>query len=194
VKGFDATKNELVNGYVEILAKWNKTINLIQKQTMADVFNRHIADSVQISKFLKPDDYILDVGTGAGFPGVILSILGFNNIILCEKDFKKHVFLRDVKSRLGLSFSIFNDDVHNFNVSRETFSKPVIVSRAFGSLTKLLNVMVHLKLVRGVFHKGAKHMEEIENALNVYAFDYTVNASQTNENGAIIIAENVRRK
>jgi 16S rRNA (guanine527-N7)-methyltransferase len=172
-----------------MLIEWNKKINLIQKNTMTDIVKRHIEDSEQICKMLNFNDDIIDIGSGAGFPGVILAINNFKNVVLCEKNNKKVAFLHVIKNKLNINFSVFAEDVYNFN--RKNF---VSVSRAFGSLSKLLDVMLSIDSKKGVFHKGKKYKEEIKEALKSFEFDYEIIQSITNKCAAIIIVKNIKRK
>jgi 16S rRNA (guanine(527)-N(7))-methyltransferase RsmG len=153
------TPNELIDQYIKLLVKWNKKINLVQARSLLQVFGRHIKDSLQICEMLSKNDLLLDIGAGAGFPGVILAIQGFNNVILCEKNHKKCTFLREVKGKLGLNFEIYEGDIYNFNAPRGALQKIIAVSRGFGSLTKLLDIMDNISIEEGVFHKGEKYLQ-----------------------------------
>ena len=190
--------NELIDSYLSILRTWNKKINLVQSNTLSFAFERHIKDSMQICDMLNKDDLIIDIGSGAGLPGVILAIYGFENIILCEKNFKKSVFLKTVKSKLNLNFEVFNDDIYKFlknqYASLGTYKKCVAVSRAFGSLTVLVDIMLKLEIESGIFHKGERCQEEINEALECFDFNYKLTKSVTSDNGVIISVSEIRRK
>ena len=188
------TKNKLITNYIEMLNKWSSTINLVQPETLNNVYNRHIEDCIQIEYLLNKSSYILDVGSGAGLPGVILSIIGFENVILCEKNYKKCVFLHDVKANLRLSYQIYNGDIFKYQIPNNLLNKTVLVSRAFGALSTLLDVMSKLNIPRGVFHKGESYLKEIEAAKQKYNFNYETIPSKTNENSVILNVTNVRRK
>ncbi len=187
-------KNELFDKYLLILKEWNRKINLVQKNTLNDYFNRHIKDSLQITDFINKDDYIIDIGSGAGFPGVPLAIYGYNKMLLCEKNYRKCIFLKILKERLKLNYNIFNGDVFNLNVSRETFQNTTAISRAFGSLLILIDFLNKKKILKGVFHKGENYMKEIEEAKHFFEFDFLAKPSITNPKSAIILIENIRRK
>ena len=191
-------QNEIIDSYLSILRTWNKKINLVQTDTLQSAFERHIKDSMQICDMLDKNDLIVDIGSGAGLPGVVLSICGFKNVVLCEKNFKKSVFLKTVKSKLNLNFDVFNDDIYNFskiqNAPRGAFENCVAVSRAFGSLKLLLDVMCSINISKGVFHKGEKINEEINEALHEFEFDYSLVKSVTSDNGVIITVSEIRRK
>ncbi len=195
VKHFeDMTQEELIRLYIEHLIKWNQYINLVQYNSLNDVYERHITDCMQINKFLTKDDYIIDVGSGAGLPGVILSMSGYKNVILCEKNYKKCIFLHDIKSKLKLDYAIFNGDIFEYQVPEQKLKSAVLVSRAFSSLEKLLSVMERLKVSRGTFHKGRTYKNEIEEASQVYHFEFEIEPSQTAPDSVILNISEVRRK
>ena len=76
------------------LIKWQNSINLISKNTVKSIWERHILDSAQLYKFvIDIGGNIIDFGSGAGFPGLVLAIMGKKNIHLVESDYKKCVFL-----------------------------------------------------------------------------------------------------
>lgn len=187
-------QNPKITRYIEILSMWNKKMNLVQENTLGDVFFRHVLDCAQVTEFLDRSDCIIDVGSGAGLPGVILSILGFQNVTLCEKNFKKCVFLEDVKGQLGLDCKIYDGDVFEMPVLSEVVSRSVLVSRAFGSLLGLLTVMEKLNVSRGTFHKGRNYRNEISEACSVFDFAVDINPSVVAEDSVILCVRDVRRK
>lgn len=187
-------QNELFDKYLSILKEWNKKINLVQKDTLNDYFNRHVKDSLQIVDFIDKDNYIIDIGSGAGFPGVPLSIYGYKKVLLCEKNLKKCIFLRYLKKKIDLNYDIFNGDVFKLNVSRETFQNVIAISRAFGPLSILIDFLDKKEILKGVFHKGENYMKEIEEAKQIFEFDFLAKPSITNSKSAIILIENIRRK
>ena len=84
--------------YKKILLKENETMNLIGKSTIIDLDERHFLDCIQIVKYLpRYEKSVMDIGTGAGLPGIILSIIGFKNLHLVEKSPKKSLFFRKLQ-------------------------------------------------------------------------------------------------
>ena len=106
-------QKKLLKSYVfEIKKKQNK-INFIGKSTMNHIWVRHIMDSIQIMKYLPKENngkFLLDVGTGAGFPGVVLFIMGRRNVILCDKSLKKVYFLKKILQECSLDIKIYNNN------------------------------------------------------------------------------------
>ncbi|MCC7046403.1 MAG: 16S rRNA (guanine(527)-N(7))-methyltransferase RsmG [Alphaproteobacteria bacterium] len=82
--------------YVELLKRWQARINLVAASTLDDVWRRHILDSAQLYRFVEPKSARLyDIGSGAGFPGLVLAIMGLSDVHLIESDRRKIEFLRE---------------------------------------------------------------------------------------------------
>ena len=116
--------------YIKLLDIYQKKVNLIGKSTRNNIWSRHILDSAQILKLLPNENKeysIIDVGTGAGLPGIVLTILGRNDIILCEKNHKKVSFLSAVTKECQLKVQIFKGKIESYNNKKVK----IIVSRAF---------------------------------------------------------------
>ena len=95
--------------FKKILISENETMNLIGKSTIDDLDKRHFLDCIQIVKHLPHHEKpLMDIGTGAGLPGIILSIIGFKNLHLVEKSPKKSLFLENCKLQLGLNYQVHN--------------------------------------------------------------------------------------
>ncbi|MDR2458965.1 MAG: 16S rRNA (guanine(527)-N(7))-methyltransferase RsmG [Holosporales bacterium] len=188
---YAASERAALDKYVSILLKWGQKINLICTSSSQEIYTRHILDSAQIAGLLHKDSLVADIGTGAGLPGIVLSVLGFGDMILCEKSLKKCVFLAEVKSVIGLNFKIYNGDVWNLDVSRETCNV-AMVSRAFGKVRELLMLMTKTGIMTGVFHKGASYREELESARKSFSFDCEISDSITRSGCVILKITNVR--
>jgi 16S rRNA (guanine527-N7)-methyltransferase len=185
--GFDMFGN--IEAYCRLLKIWNSSINLVQGKTLDNVLERHVMDSLQICGTLQKTEPIVDIGSGAGFPGVILAMCGFEKVVLCEKNIKRASFLIFVKSSLKLRYQIFVGDIHKFAGCNFTS-----VSRAFGSLRNLCSIMTKIGSPNGVFHKGISCSQEIKDACDFFDFEYEVRRSVTCKQGAIVILTNVREK
>ena len=100
--------------YADILRAWSAKMNLVAPSTLSDIENRHFADSAQLADVLPPDAQIIDLGSGAGFPGVVLAILGWH-VTCIESIGKKVAFLTAVKERLDLqNLTIYHGRVEDF--------------------------------------------------------------------------------
>lgn len=191
----DKEKKRLLEKYVFLIKKNQENVSLIGKSTISDIWLRHIIDSLQIIKYLPKEEknkYLIDVGTGAGLPGVVLAIMGRSDVLLCEKSPKKTNFLKVVLKECSLNAKIYNcriEDIIMNNIA-------IIVSRAYASIKKLILTNIHLisKETILVIHKGKKHMKEIADAKKEFAFNFKKFDSITSNEGVILKIENIIRK
>ncbi|PZO88388.1 MAG: 16S rRNA (guanine(527)-N(7))-methyltransferase RsmG [Micavibrio aeruginosavorus] len=180
-----------LRAYHAILLKWQKTINLISPKTVEDSWDRHFIDSVQILP-LVPEHVktIYDLGSGAGFPGMVFGIcLSHKAVTLIESDSKKCAFLSAVSRETGSNVSIQNMRIE---VATGTLPAPDLVSaRALASLLELLN---YIKPwieknpdLQALFPKGAAFAEEIRAARSAgWNFDCAETASVTDPDARIL--------
>ena len=185
---------ELLKKYIEILDTYQSKLNLIGKSTRKNIWTRHLLDSAQIINLLPKQnkkDLIIDIGTGAGFPGLVLSILGRKDIILCDKSNKKINFLNFVVKKCNLKVKIYNGKIEEYNNN----NIKVIVSRAFSPLKNLLKSVNHILNPKTVIiiHKGRKHMQELEEAKKYYSFTVNTYNSITDSFGKILKIKNVEK-
>ena len=185
----------ILKRYVSQIKVNQKKINLIGKSTINRMWTRHILDSMQIIRYLPKErkgKYLLDVGTGAGFPGVVLHIMGRKNVLLCDKSSKKVLFLKKIFKECSLDIEVYNDRVEKY------FKKniDIIVSRAFASLKKLINSIYHLISLETVLviHKGKKYKQEIEEAEKTYFFKFEKFQSITSKEGVVLKIGNIKKK
>lgn len=124
--------------YLALLEKWQKSVNLVARKTLDIAWQRHILDSGQLARYL-PDGckVILDVGSGAGFPGLVLSIMQDATVHLVESDHKKTVFLQTVIRELDLTAIVHNARIE----SLPALAPDVITARAFAPLGKVIGLM-----------------------------------------------------
>jgi 16S rRNA (guanine527-N7)-methyltransferase len=151
--------------YGELLEKWNKTVNLVGKSTLADFWDRHVLDSLQLYRYIEsPETQIIaDLGSGAGFPGMILAMAGAKHMHLIESDARKCAFLSEVAARTHTKITI-----HNCRI--ETFQQKVdgITARALAPLTELINYGKDILNPSGkmILLKGQDWQNEITTARN----------------------------
>ena len=181
--------------FVNMIADYQKSMNLIGKSTMPDIWIRHILDSAQIEKFLPKENknYItVDVGTGAGFPGMVLAAMGRKDLLLCEKSTKKNFFLNAAAKECNISVKIYNDRIENLRASNIR----AIISRAFSPLKSLIQKVRHCLCwdTTLVLHKGRTYMKEIIEAKSLFFFNYKCYDSNTNADAKILKINNIREK
>ncbi len=143
-----------LNKYEGRLIKANKNLNLVGNSTINEIWSRHFLDSSQVIDFIdKNDKTLIDIGSGAGFPGLVLAILSKDRKIplkvkLIEKSPKKVKFLKDLIDELQLSVEVINKNVLE---ERDKLSEDVFVARAFKPLEVILELI----------HKNAENWKKI---------------------------------
>ena len=172
--------------YLGLVREWSERMNLVAKSTLADLESRHWDDSAQLAEFIEGDPFIIDLGSGAGFPGVVLAILGFR-VICVESIAKKANFLIEVKNRLGLdNLTVWNDRIENKmpeiqrTARREgSLGRAIIfTARAFASLDKILSLTKSVKNAEYLLLKGRTVEDEIAQARRKFRFDYKLTPSK----------------
>ena len=157
--------------YMELLLGWNEKINLTAITDENDIVLKHFVDSLTIKKYISENEKIIDIGTGAGFPGIPLAIMNkYNEITLMDSLNKRIVFLNDVIDKLKLNnvkaiHSRAEELARNKN-HREKYD--VAVSRAVANLSTLVEYMLPFVSVGGksICMKGPNIEEELKNAKN----------------------------
>lgn len=120
--------------YAELLVKWQKAINLVSPSTVPDLWARHIFDCGQLARLAPLDALWLDLGAGAGLPGLVIAIMGAREVRLVESDARKCAFLREAARITGAPVQIVNSRLERV----EPFHADVVTSRALAPLSKLL--------------------------------------------------------
>lgn len=178
-------QEEQLKKYVDFLLKYNEKINLIGKSTIDDIWNRHIIDSLQVIKLIENKNVKLaDLGSGAGLPGIVLSIAGIKEVHLFEKSPRKCEFLEQAKQFSKNQIIVHNIDINTFKDN----SFNVITSRALGSLDLLLKFSQNLKNnnTKCIFLKGKKVFEELKEAKKYWKMEYNLVDSLTSNEGKIV--------
>ena len=171
--------------YKKILLNENHKMNLIGKSTIDDFDQRHIIDCIQIIKHM-PDKkkQVMDIGTGAGLPGVLLSILGYQNLHLVEKSPKKSAFLEICKAHLGLNYKIHTKPIAEISGVNIDY----ITARAFAPIEKIITAtkeIIHKKTIY-VLLKGKSYLSEL-NLINPQKYSWKNYPSITSEESKIIV-------
>ena len=180
--------------YVALLRGENERQNLVARSTLEEVWERHIVDSAQLLRFAPRQASWIDIGSGAGLPGIVLAILGVRNIVLIEPRRLRADFLRHCAEDLGLS----NVDVAQVKADRFVGQADVITARAVATAAELLRTTLHLSH-RGttwVLPKGRSGQMELEEAQHSWQGRFRVEPSITQGDAMIIVASDVqpRRK
>jgi 16S rRNA (guanine527-N7)-methyltransferase len=179
----------------KFLIEKNKILNLISKKTEKSIFSRHFKDSAQIYYLLNKKLDIVDIGSGAGFPGIIVKILMENenlkgNIILIEKSSKKSNFLRDLCLKLDLKVKIENKRLEVYDFLKASS----VVCRAFKSTLDTINILYRNveNIKELVLLKGKTYQQEIDDAKRKYTFVLEKFKSITSDESSIIKIKNIK--
>jgi 16S rRNA (guanine527-N7)-methyltransferase len=185
---------ERLERYIELLLAENERQNLIARSTIDEIWRRHIVDSAQIIPFApRPDSSWLDIGSGAGLPGLVIAILTEGSVTLVEPRKLRADFLQQATETLGLSRRVA---VHTAKVERITGSFDIITARAVASFEALLRISRHLSTdkTRWLFPKGKSAQSELDEARRTWQGEFRLEPSRTDPEAAIIIAEHVERR
>jgi len=181
ISDLEIFKNELL--------KANSKHNFISKNTETVIWHRHILDSAQLVKFIDfSKGSLSDLGSGAGFPGLILALFNKNkdfHVKLYEKSPVKRAFLKDMSDKLSLKIEIYG------NVYENPIDSDYIVSRAFKKLESIIQVSREIakKSHKLIILKGQNAQQDLKKAFNKEKYDYKLKNSITNEDSKIIIVD-----
>lgn len=188
-----------LESYAALLKKWQTVQNLVSRETLASIWGRHFADSLQVLPLLKATDReFMDLGSGGGFPALPLAIAskGFDrHFVLIEPTARKVSFLRTVARELDLNVTVIGRRGDEID-SRETPVPDVITSRALAGLPLLCGWMAPFfaEKTRAILHKGREHVDELNDSGAQWHFDVVVNRSDTDASGVILTITNLKRK
>jgi 16S rRNA (guanine527-N7)-methyltransferase len=184
----------LLSLYVELLVDENRRQNLIGRSTVEELWQRHIADSAQLVRFApRPDSSWLDIGSGAGLPGLVIAILTQGPVTLAEPRKLRADFLARAAEALALAGRV---TVHAAKAERLAGTFDVITARAVAPVDSLLRISQHLSTDKTLllFPKGKSAQKELEEARQSWQGDFRLEPSETSQEAAILIATGVRRK
>ena len=185
--------------YEDTLIKANKTLNLIGNSTIKDIWSRHFLDSVQVIDFIdKNDKTLVDLGSGAGFPGLVLAIILKGRKIplkikLIEKSPKKAKFLRDVINELLLDVEVINQNILK---DSKKLLEDVFVARAFKPL-KIILQLIHNRAEnwKKIFiFLGKTGKDELLQASKIWDIEYKQRMSVTSNDSIVIEINRLRKK
>jgi 16S rRNA (guanine527-N7)-methyltransferase len=197
IKKFNVSREtvEKLNKYKDFLLNSNKSLNLIGKTTEKHIFSRHFTDSAQIYDLIEDKSEIIDLGSGAGFPGVIIKILMENNkidgnVILIEKSPKKSNFLQNLSNKLDLNLKIINLKIENFKFNKIS----TVISRAFKNTVDTMDILIknNDKIRNIILIKGKTYQQELDDAKKKYTFNVEKFRSITSDESYILKIRNIK--
>lgn len=188
---------EKLDTYVSLLTRWNKSINLVSSTSLPEVWHRHVADSVQLLRLNSlTNGRWLDLGSGAGFPGLAVAILAQDStpnleIRLLETDTRKCAFLATVVGECHLSCQIVNDRAEEAPPQHAH----VVSARALAPLRNLIPLAERHLAPGGIglFHKGETARTEIAEAQALRSFQFRLHPSRTNHRASVVEVEGLSR-
>ena len=190
----DLALAEKLDGYEALLKKWQRSINLVSRNTIDDARFRHIDDSLQVVQYV-PDsaEILFDFGSGAGFPGLVIAMARPDvKVSLVESDQRKCTFLSTVSRETSTPITVVNQRIESAMLD----SVPDVLSaRALASLDKLFGFALpyadqNPDLVM-LFMKGERADDEIEEAQQNYSFEYEKIQSETEASACILRITNL---
>ena len=174
--------------YMQLVSEWNKSINLLSRNTTDELLKRHIVDCLQIMNFINDSNiHVVDVGSGAGLPGVILSIAGINTVTLVEANNKKSAFLLQAAQISSNKIEIINARIEDINIECD-----IVTSRALADLNMIFSYVEHVKVKdKYLLLKGAKYQEELIKAQKNWQFNHIIHDSILSNTSKILEINNL---
>jgi 16S rRNA (guanine527-N7)-methyltransferase len=187
---------ERLQAFEQLFLKWNRSINLAAPSTLDNVWRRHILDSAQLARIAPSAKRWVDLGSGGGFPGLVLGFLLAERpgafIELVESNRKKASFLQSVIGQSSLPARVLArriDDVYPLVLEPE-----IVTARALAALPDLLDLSSPwlTKGARALFHKGRDYRAEVEESAHRWTFDLIEHPSMTDAEGVILEITDLR--
>jgi 16S rRNA (guanine527-N7)-methyltransferase len=190
---FDVSRETmaLLDRYAALLSDWQGKFNLVGPSTLPQVWVRHFADSAQLVALAEGRRW-LDIGSGAGFPGMVIALLTASEVHLVDSVRKKSTFLETVRAELGLESRV---KIHNIRVESLREGRfDVVTARACAPLATLFDWSLPstAQSATWLLLKGATVEDEIAEARKRFDFDFELIPSVTDSRGRIVRARNVR--
>jgi len=191
LEGLPAETRLRLDCLAELLVRWNRRINLIAPRDLPNLWTRHIEDSLQVVPLIPPGTAVTDLGSGAGFPGLIIAICTGNPVILVESDTRKASFLREAARETGVRTTIVNARIEDAVIP----PAPIVTARALAPLPLLLEWAVPLLRPDGVclFLKGRRAEDELTDAVATWHMTIARTPSRTDPDGVILALSHIRR-
>lgn len=185
ISGVSRETLEKLNAYVELLTQWNRRINLVSANTIGDVWRRHILDCAQLAKHLpRQARVVVDLGAGAGLPGLVLAAMGVPEMHLVESDLRKSAFLREAARVMDVAVTLHPERIEKV----AAFPADAVVARACASLDQLIEYsekFLSSKIVC-LFLKGESAGEELAAAQASWSLTSEAIPSLSDPSGVIL--------
>jgi len=181
---FDLETMDRLDIYGSTLRVWQPRINLVSNKSLDDVWRRHFLDSIQLAKWIEPDMRVLDMGSGAGFPGLVLSVVTGAPVVLAESDSRKCAFLREIRRLTEANAEIAEGRIEDLGAG----PFDVVVARALAPLSDLLDHATEFVKPDGfcLFLKGARVDDELTNAHENWNMQVEQHQSLSEPDGTVL--------
>jgi 16S rRNA (guanine527-N7)-methyltransferase len=182
-----------LQAYAGLLATWSARINLVAASTLVDRWRRHFLDSAQLLPLIPAGaECLVDLGSGAGFPGLVLAIMGMKGVELVESDARKCAFLREAARVAGAAVTIHNARIETV----PPHPVAVVTARGCAPLDRLLSYSQRFIGPETVclFPKGEQARQEVALAQQQWEFDVATHPSHTDPRGVVLCLSRVRRR
>jgi len=198
-EGFQAAANvsretlDRLTVYAELLKKWQKAINLVGKSTLKDLWRRHMLDSFQLLSHVdRANGSWIDLGSGAGFPALVVAICSEFDVHALESDQRKCLFMSNVSRETSANLTLHRGRIEEIT----PFSADIISARALAPLDKLLDLAAPFAhdATEILFLKGQDVDEELTKASKCWIMDVEKRCSLTSEDGCILKITGLRRR
>ena len=189
---------ERLDAFVALLLRWQARINLISSATIPSLWTRHVADSLQLVDLGAEAEVWVDIGSGAGFPGVIIAVAAIDRpnfrLFMVESNKKRCAFLNEALRVTGARAQVIPDRIEN---ARDKLPPADIVSaRAVAALPDLLDMAYPLLKTdgRGLFPKGQDVESELTQAAKCWKFNHHLTPSRTDPKARIVTVSKLERR
>lgn len=179
--------------YAELLTRWSARINLVGRDTVAELWRRHILDSAQLNAFMPAASRsLIDLGSGAGLPGLILAILGVRGVELVEADSRKAAFLREAARVTAAEVTIRPCRIE----AVPPHQCDIVTARACAPLDRLLDLAAPFIATGTVclFPKGERYAQELTVARKRWTMTVSVEQSLSDRRGVVLRLQQVVRE
>lgn len=191
--------------YAELLEDWQRAKNLVSNSTLQSLWQRHISDSYQLLAHGRKDAHWLDIGSGAGLPGIIIALAvltsgdrsnASGSVSLVEANGRKCMFLKAVSRETQISANIINARIEEFSLEKLPEMPDYITARALAPLPKLCGLISRFMGSETValVHKGQDFASEIEEATKYWDFDVVQHPSRIEDGSVILAISNLKNR
>ena len=186
--------------YAGLLPHWQNAVNLVARSTIDDLWQRHIADSAQLYTLAPTVDTWIDLGSGAGFPGMVIAIMraehGLTGVTLIESDQRKCAFLQEVRRQTGIAVDIVDERIENAATHAKVGQADIVSARALAPLSRLFSMAAPLMKFDSqcLFMKGKAVEEELKEASRHWSYQCELVSSITDAQARIVVVEKLEVK